>query len=73
VVFFPPPQPERKDDRLAREHRAKAICAMCDVRAECLDYALTIRELHGIWGGLTEAERNALLDDEPVRRAGFAR
>lgn len=61
VVFFPPPQFERKDEKLEREQRAKAICAQCGVRDECLDYALRIREQHGIWGGLNENERKALL------------
>jgi WhiB family redox-sensing transcriptional regulator len=60
-VFFPPSHFERKDEKLAREARAKAICAGCHVRKECLDYALRIREPHGIWGGLNEAERRALL------------
>jgi WhiB family transcriptional regulator, redox-sensing transcriptional regulator len=73
VAFFPPSHPERKDDRLARESRAKAICASCEVRAECLRYALDIREVHGIWGGLTEAERHELVADEPLWRAGSAR
>jgi WhiB family redox-sensing transcriptional regulator len=73
AVFFPPTHPERKDDRLAREARAKAICATCEVRRDCLDYALAIREVHGIWGGLTEAERHELLADEPLWRAGTAR
>lgn len=62
AVFFPPPQFERKADRLERERRAKAICTGCAVRAECLDYALAIREPHGIWGGLNEAERRAALE-----------
>ena len=61
-VFFPPAHFERKDDREARERRAKAICASCAVRRDCLDYALRIREPHGIWGGLNEAERRTLLD-----------
>lgn len=60
AVFFPPPHFERKRDRLERERRAKAICATCPVISECLDYALTIKEPHGIWGGLNEAERKAL-------------
>lgn len=60
AVFFPPPHFERKRDRLERERRAKAICATCPVMAECLDYALTIKEPHGIWGGLNEAERKLL-------------
>ena len=61
VVFFPPTQFERKDDKLQRENRAKEICADCVVRTDCLDYALSIREPHGIWGGLNEVERKVLL------------
>lgn len=61
-VFFPPSSFERKDEKLARERRAKAICATCPVRKPCLDYALKIREPHGIWGGLSEAERRRLLE-----------
>ena len=60
-VFFPPSHLERKDEREAREQRAKAICATCPVRIECLDYAIEIREPHGIWGGLNELERKRLL------------
>jgi WhiB family redox-sensing transcriptional regulator len=63
-LFFPPTYAERKEERDAREARAKSICAECPVRAECLDYALSIREPHGIWGGLTEAERRLLIADE---------
>ena len=36
---------------------AKAICAGCPVRRQCLAFALRTRQAHGIWGGLTEAER----------------
>lgn len=61
VVFFPPAHFERKDEKLEREQRAKMICARCPVRHECLDYALAIREQHGIWGGLSESERKSLL------------
>jgi WhiB family redox-sensing transcriptional regulator len=61
-VFFPPPQFERKVERLERERRAKAICVDCSVRRECLEYALAIREPHGIWGGLNEGERRDLLE-----------
>lgn len=60
-LFFPPTYQERKDEREERERRAKAICASCGVRRDCLDYAMSIRELHGIWGGLTEAERRSVL------------
>jgi WhiB family redox-sensing transcriptional regulator len=61
VVFFPPSHFERKDEKAERENRAKAICATCAVRPDCLDYALRIREPHGIWGGLNELERKTLL------------
>ena len=56
-LFFPPSVTERKEERERREIRAKSICRICPVGAECLDYAMTIREPYGIWGGLTEAER----------------
>lgn len=59
-MFFPPPQFERKADRLERERRAKAICGGCVVEDDCLTYSLQIREPHGIWGGLNENERRAL-------------
>ena len=39
---------------------AKRICSGCDVRAECLDYALAHDERFGIWGGLSERERRRL-------------
>ena len=38
VVFFPPSHFERKDEKLEREARAKAICATCSVKKECLEY-----------------------------------
>ena len=64
VVFFPPSHAERKDERIARERAAKEICRPCPVRQECLDYAIRIREAHGIWGGLSEAERKQIIDRE---------
>ncbi len=66
AVFFPPSHLERRDERLARERAAKAICDHCPVRRPCLDESLRIREPHGVWGGLSETERKQLLD----RRAG---
>ena len=60
-VFFPPGSGERRDERELREARAKVICGECAVQAECLEYALSIKEPHGIWGGLNEHERQALL------------
>lgn len=66
AVFFPPSSFERKDEKDARETRAKEICATCPVRKPCLEYAIRIKEPHGIWGGLNEAERKQVL----ARRAG---
>src|SRR5262249_3382053 len=40
---------------------AKEICATCPVREPCLEYALTVREKHGVWGGRTERERRRLI------------
>ncbi|WP_456949816.1 WhiB family transcriptional regulator [Geodermatophilus sp. SYSU D00698] len=36
---------------------AKRVCAGCDVRTECLEFALANDERFGIWGGLSERER----------------
>ena len=55
LVFYPPSE----DDSLADE--AKTICGMCAVRQTCLEFALTTREKHGVWGGLTERERRRVL------------
>jgi WhiB family transcriptional regulator, redox-sensing transcriptional regulator len=60
-LFFAPNHFERKEDKESREARAKEICSTCSVIGPCRDYALAIREPHGIWGGLTEVERKAIL------------
>jgi WhiB family redox-sensing transcriptional regulator len=39
---------------------AKKICSSCEVRGECLEYALSNDERFGIWGGLSERERRKL-------------
>jgi WhiB family redox-sensing transcriptional regulator len=44
---------------------AKRVCGRCDVKADCLEYALAHDERFGIWGGLSERERRRL-----KRRAG---
>lgn len=65
ALFYPPSNRfEHKPDRQAREAQAKRICAGCPVRAECLEWALTTREPHGVWGGASESERrNMILAD----------
>jgi WhiB family redox-sensing transcriptional regulator len=59
AVFFPP-DGERPPQRDARETRAKAICASCPVLRQCAVYAIRYGERYGVWGGLSEREREAL-------------
>lgn len=43
----------------ASERAAKAICATCEVRPDCLDYSLELGfDNEGVWGGLNQAERD---------------
>ena len=57
-VFFHP-EGERGPARRRRDDAAKAICATCPVVRECREHALTVREPYGVWGGMTEQEREA--------------
>lgn len=49
----------------AAQNRAKAICSGCLVRTDCLADALDNRVEFGVWGGMTERERRALLRRRP--------
>ncbi len=49
----------------AAQNRAKTICRGCVVRTECLADALDNRVEFGVWGGMTERERRALLRRRP--------
>ena len=49
----------------AAQNRAKAVCMSCLVRTECLADALDNRIEFGVWGGMTERERRALLRRRP--------
>ncbi|MER5946551.1 WhiB family transcriptional regulator [Streptomyces sp. NPDC001904] len=51
-------------DGAAQSH-AKNICKPCPVRTECLAHALDQRIQYGLWGGMTERERRALLRRRP--------
>jgi WhiB family redox-sensing transcriptional regulator len=44
----------------AQVQAAKAICALCPVREDCLQWALDTAQDAGVWGGLSEEERRAL-------------
>ncbi|HVL80680.1 MAG TPA: WhiB family transcriptional regulator [Actinomycetota bacterium] len=72
-LFFSPDSFETKQGKDGREDIAKAACARCEVRAECLEYAIKAGERYGIWGGLTEQERRAVVRRRTAElRAGRA-
>ena len=66
-MFFHP-DGERGPSRRNREKKALAICATCPVILQCRKQALQIQEPYGIWGGLTEDDRIAILN----KRLGHA-
>ncbi len=59
TLFFHP-EGERGPARRNRDAAAKAICATCPVMAQCREHALIVREPYGVWGGLTEDDREAV-------------
>ena len=58
-------QPDELFVKGAAQNRAKQLCLGCPVRTECLAEALDNRIEWGVWGGLTERERRALLRRRP--------
>lgn len=59
-LFFP--------ERGASTRKAKAICNACEVREECLDFAITNGEKFGIWGGMSERERRRVRRQRTITR-----
>ena len=59
-LFYPPLRTDKKSAKSARVQRAKAVCEGCPVRTDCLDHAVRSGERHGVWGGLTDVERQHL-------------
>ncbi|HRW20080.1 MAG TPA: WhiB family transcriptional regulator [Dermatophilaceae bacterium] len=62
-AFFHP-EGERGVPRQRRAAAAKEICLACPVLRQCRSHALRVREPYGIWGGLTEQEREAVYAGE---------
>jgi WhiB family transcriptional regulator, redox-sensing transcriptional regulator len=58
-LFFHP-EGERGPRRSGREAAAKAVCARCPVLDLCRSHALAAREPYGVWGGMSESEREAV-------------
>lgn len=54
-LFFP------ELDSLWRVAQAKKICDTCEVKMECLEYAVRNKFKDGIWGGLSPTERHRLM------------
>ncbi|MCI3934121.1 MULTISPECIES: WhiB family transcriptional regulator [unclassified Streptomyces] len=59
--FFPDPGSSVRE--------AKRICRLCDMRSACLAYALDNDERFGVWGGLSEKERQSLRRERVSRTA----
>ncbi len=70
-LFFHP-EGERGPRRVARETRAKAVCAQCPVISNCAAHALATREPYGVWGGMGEGEREAILAGRAAPPAALA-
>jgi WhiB family transcriptional regulator, redox-sensing transcriptional regulator len=68
-LFFHP-EGERGAARSSREAAAKEVCMRCPVRAACAAHALAVREPYGVWGGLTEDEREEMLGRSRNRLTG---
>jgi WhiB family redox-sensing transcriptional regulator len=64
-LFFPISDSGKSLEQVAE---AKAVCAGCPVRRECLAFAVATQQVDGIWGGTTADERSAV-----VHRDGRAR
>ncbi|TWP51454.1 WhiB family transcriptional regulator [Lentzea tibetensis] len=58
-------EPDQLFVRGAEQRKAKLVCLGCPVRTECLAEALDNRIEFGVWGGMTERERRALLRRRP--------
>ena len=69
-IFFPVSAVGPGHDEVAR---AKAICARCPVRRQCLQFALATRQAHGVWGGTTEEERRLCMPAQAGKRRAAER
>ncbi len=66
TLFFHP-EGERGPARRNRDAAAVAVCSGCPVMTQCRSHALKVREPYGVWGGLTEDDREAAYATERHR------
>jgi WhiB family redox-sensing transcriptional regulator len=59
--FFFHPERERGPAKAHREAQAKRVCRSCPVIDPCRRHALAVQEPYGVWGGLSESERDAIV------------
>jgi WhiB family redox-sensing transcriptional regulator len=71
-AYFFHPEGERGPARANREARAKEVCRRCPVLEPCRRHALSAQEPYGVWGGLSESERDDIIrgHDRTLRMAG---
>ena len=70
-MFFKPDR-LRGTSRHRHESAAKAVCSTCAVIEQCRNHALTVQERYGVWGGLTEDERLAILENKLDKKIPYA-
>ena len=58
-LFFHPER-ERGPARRNRDSAAVAVCAHCPVMERCREHGVSVREPYGVWGGLTEHDRETM-------------
>jgi WhiB family redox-sensing transcriptional regulator len=66
AVFYPSGSPSQV---AAAEAAAKRVCGRCPVLQSCLQWSLDTREPWGVWGGLTQEERRAVLGLPPRNKS----
>jgi WhiB family redox-sensing transcriptional regulator len=57
--FFLEPN-QRGDSKRTKENKAIALCNTCPVKKQCLEHALSVPEIYGVWGGINEENRAKL-------------
>jgi WhiB family redox-sensing transcriptional regulator len=62
-LFYPIPGTK---GAVKQAEEVKAFCRICDVKNECLEYAIKNEEVFGIWGGTTPKERSKIMAKRTV-------